>query len=355
MKLPLKTLFYMLSYAGNMLDEADAIDLELSDDCGANDLLADILCGGIELLIRRGMSQSYLEYLEKTATPRGKIDFSATINSSALQVGQLICAVECLSLNSIKHQILKESLYLLCAKGLLSSKIRKRVEHVLHALSEVDRIMLSEQICLDALREPAQPIYRFLLEISFLIFVSSKVGDAGSEVKLVDFTQNDRLMRRVYEAFVRNFFRYETDFLIQGRQTPWQNLLARGSKADLKLFPKLEADIRLASKDGARRIIIETKYMWRHFQIYKEKKSFISAHLNQLFAYLANFQIQDPGPMYEGILLYPTNGEVSFNHSYNLHGFTLRIATVNLFQSPMEIEEELLGIANCEKSIRRVS
>jgi 5-methylcytosine-specific restriction enzyme subunit McrC len=152
-----------------------------------------------------------------------------------------------------------------------------------------------------------------------------------------DFVRDERRMRRLFERFVRNFYRREQiEFRVRRHRLKWA---ATGETA---LLPGMHTDVTL-SKRG-RVIVVETKYTANQLQEHFGTSSIRSGHLYQLFAYLQNLAIQVPtSHQVEGLLLYPRAG-AGPNFRCELHGHPLAVATVNLSQDWSGIRNDLLTL-----------
>ena len=89
-------------------------------------------------------------------------------------------------------------------------------------------------------------------------------------------------MARLFEAFVRNFYKVETDLSVSSDSITWQ--FESEFAEDLEMLPTMLTDITLQSK--SQKIIIDTKYYKDAFQTRYDKQKINSGNLYQLFAYL---------------------------------------------------------------------
>jgi len=96
-------------------------------------------------------------------------------------------------------------------------------------------------------------------------------------------------------------------------------------------------------ESASRRIILDTKYYASSLQSYHGGNKVHSQHLYQLFAYLKNLGPAKPGQTIEGILLYPTV-DTSLDLRYTIHGYRVRVATVDLNAPWREIRGRLLAL-----------
>jgi 5-methylcytosine-specific restriction enzyme subunit McrC len=157
----------------------------------------------------------------------------------------------------------------------------------------------------------------------------------------MEFTRNDRKMSKLFEAFVRNFYKIEqTEYSVRRETIKWQ--LSASVSDSYDFLPRMETDISLENKNA--KIIIDTKYYQETMVIKYDKERIHSTNLYQLFSYLINQRDQNSVTQTAtGILLYPT-----IDHEYDLHykydNHNIYIKTVNLKAHWKEIEKRLKQI-----------
>jgi 5-methylcytosine-specific restriction enzyme subunit McrC len=71
--IPILNIYFLLSYAWNLLDESNELAVEIENLPRVEDLLARLLVRGAQRLLRRGMDQGYIPQSDILATIRGKI------------------------------------------------------------------------------------------------------------------------------------------------------------------------------------------------------------------------------------------------------------------------------------------
>jgi 5-methylcytosine-specific restriction enzyme subunit McrC len=185
--------------------------------------------------------------------------------------------------------------------------------------------------------------YRFLLSVCRLIFKQLVPTESAGEYEFRDFVRDDAAMARIFERFVLNFYRREQRrYKASARTINWQDVVA--SESDRKRVPQMKFDILLRSR--RRTIIIDTKYYPKALASRFGKSTIRPQHLFQLFSYLNNYKrICNANSALEGLLLYPTvNEELRLN--YVIHGFPIRVITLNLNQPFDRISSDLLGMVS---------
>ncbi|OGX91051.1 hypothetical protein BEN49_21155 [Hymenobacter coccineus] len=161
--------------------------------------------------------------------------------------------------------------------------------------------------------------------------------------RVLDFRRDEPLMARLFEQFVRNFYRREQrQYRVFAETIAWQAQAA--APADLDLLPTMLTDTTLESP--ARKIILDTKYYAAALRPRYDRPRLIAPHLYQLFAYLQN-QAPAPGQALEGILLYPAAPAPAappLDARYTLGPHPVRVATLDLHQPWPGIAADLLAL-----------
>jgi 5-methylcytosine-specific restriction enzyme subunit McrC len=181
--------------------------------------------------------------------------------------------------------------------------------------------------------------YGFLLHVCRLIHDNLLIDETTGDSQFRDFLRDEKQMPRMFEAFVRNFYRREqAAFLVRSESFNWRNVEA--TDADLPYLPGMRTDVSLESP--TRKIVIDTKFSAKCLQSYFDSETIHSGNLYQLFAYLKNLQIGETRRI-EGILLYPTVGKSLALH-YLIHDHAIQIVTVDLKADWQDIRQRLLEL-----------
>jgi 5-methylcytosine-specific restriction enzyme subunit McrC len=158
-----------------------------------------------------------------------------------------------------------------------------------------------------------------------------------------DFTADEVQMGRIFEAFVRNFFRREQQrYAVTSEVLRWRGATATAANA-MPLLPVMRTDVTLSNP--TRRLVIDTKYYRRPLagSQYADAR-LLAPHLYQLLAYLRN-QPAEPAQTIEGMLLYPAGTESgTLALEYQLEGFRVHVRTLDLSQSWVQIRQDLLHL-----------
>ncbi len=274
---------------------------------------------------------------------RGQIEFGPSINEMLFPQGKTRCRVDELTHDVLHNRLVKSTMQHLRATTELDSGLHTELGAALRHFREVrDLPRLTPRQFSKVELHRNNSFYRFLLNICELITHNLLVTEDTGQVRFPDLLRDDVQMSRIFEKFVRNFYRREhDDFRAASHRLQWN---AQGHAADLNMLPSMLTDITLTGRD--RLIVIDTKYYQRTLQSgqWDGDGSVHSAHLYQLYAYLNAYRRREgANRQIEGMLLYPTiDHELRLN--YEIDGFRMQVCTVDLGRDWLGIEEELIGM-----------
>ena len=151
--IPVQNIYYMLSYAFQVLNEKGYKDIATEQFDNVAELCAAILSKGITVQLKRGLGKEYIPQTEALSSLRGKIDITESIKTQSLLRKQLICIYDDFTVNSYLNRILKTTMVLLHADV---SKVRKKaIRKLMIYFADVDVLVdgpyLSHERSLDLL------------------------------------------------------------------------------------------------------------------------------------------------------------------------------------------------------------
>lgn len=115
-------------------------------------------------------------------------------------------------------------------------------------------------------------------------------------------------------------------------------------------MPHMALDVVLTSKDRQEKIVIDTKFTSLLKPGWYRDKSFSSAYIYQMYAYLRSQEERgEPHRTATGVLLHPATDK-SEKFTVSIQGHTFVFATVNLNAPVKEIRKELLDILVTEEN-----
>lgn len=345
MKIPIRNLFYLLSYVWDVDWEMEwsSIDAEKSGD--ALNLLARILATSTDRIIRRGLDRGYKEVSEELYGVRGRIDIANSIKRNGFASGKLTCRFEELDYSVLHNQIIKATLLNLVRANGLDKNLREEVLDLTRRLRDIAPIELKQNVFSKVRFHSNIKGYRLPISVCKLIYEQLLPSQTVGRYEFVNIT--DEKLFRIFEKFIFNFYKrhlYKTVYTgIKKERLGWQNTFFESGIDDF--LPSLETDVSLFN--ATNKLVIECKFyetaiQTRTFGELNKKSSFISAHINQLFVYLKNLEIRDKSIL-SGMIIYPENGK-KIDSTYNIQGHRVCIKTINLEVSPQDINDQMMAM-----------
>lgn len=336
--IPIRNLYYLLCYAWDILPIHSLFRGSVESAHTPAELLSRMFVRSLEILVRQGLKAAFISHSESTQRLRGKILFRESISDSPFP-GKLHCQFDRSELNHPLNQALKYSILKLLNTKDISRDTHKSLKRLLINFQSVDAIKIPIHR-LEGLKQGFNE-GTYLLAIHLMILFELHVIPHTSEGQylMMDITREESWMGKLFESFVRNFYKIEqTEYKVQSSYIYWK-AEANDKKSKEKL-PVMRTDMVLSSPVES--IIIDTKFYKESFQKYFDHESLISSHLYQIFAYLKNFSSKNNNPV-RAILIYPANSN-SFSYQYDLQGNKLSIESVNLNSEAVEIHHKLLSL-----------
>ncbi|VXC80716.1 5-methylcytosine restriction system specificity protein McrC [Sphingomonas sp. 8AM] len=341
--IPIRNLYHLYCYAWNRFEEARAISTGAEDSPDLPNLLARVLAEGTRSLLRRGLDRGYLPREEELATIRGSVELGPTLRLYARNGRRVTCNYDELSHDLLHNQLLKASLGRLANVATLDPGLAQELLRLRERMPDVVDVRLSAAAFARVQLHRNNARYDLLLKVCELALACMMPTTNGSGYAFRDVLRDEREMARVFEEFVRNFYRLrQRAFRVRSYQLEWQAVPLETN--GVGRLPAMRTDVYLESAD--RRIIMDTKYYADALQQYRGSRSFRSDNLYQLFAYLRNDAVAEPtAPLAEGVLLYP-QAQHELDATYAVHGHRVRLATVDLSKPWSLVEERLLELLN---------
>lgn len=344
-EIPIQNIYFLLSYAWKQLDEASRVNVSSSDYNQYVDLFAKVLRNGCAYIFKRGLDREYKLDKEDLCRLKGKLDFNLSIRNVARQSRKLSCQYDDLSFDILHNQIIKATISKLLEVRRLDKNIRSELMEIYKKMLQISDINLSKSHFKKVNLHRNNLFYRFVLNVSQIIYENIVLDEKTGEYEFVDFVRDEKKMFGIFENFVRNFYREKlryTGYQVKPEIINWD--VKEANQLAIDYLPVMKTDISITSV--SRKIIIDTKYYKECFQEYYDKKTLISPHLYQLLAYIENSDAQEK--IYrksEGMLIYPTVKNEMDLH-YNLRGHSISVKTINLNQDWKKICDDLMSFIN---------
>ncbi len=344
MKIPVQNIYFLLAYAWDRIGQGKTVDLGSENIKELVDLFAKVLNDGVFRLISHGLDREYFTVHEDIQGIRGKLDFATTVKRNLLLNGKAHCSFDELSYDVPQNQILKATLRRLTQIDSLDKKEKQRSERLYRKLGAVSDVRFTAKKFHTVRIHRNNRFYRFLLHICQIIHENLLVNETLGTVQFLDFRESEQKMGKVFEDFVRNFYKRNTDYQVRAPKIDWYG--AKGTDHDLKYLPKMQTDVVLKSSE--RTIIIDTKFYSKPLAQWRDEKV-MSDNLYQIFAYVTNWTTKISADVPEGWLLYAAVDR-EFDFRFELSGRKFRVCTINLNQEWRKIERDLLSLVG-EKNL----
>ncbi|WP_010199929.1 5-methylcytosine restriction system specificity protein McrC [Bacillus sp. m3-13] len=335
-RIPIKNIYYMLAYAWNHPQEKDFISVFGEDENDLVNLLSKVLLIKVKALIKKGFYKEYIQTTDESGIIRGKILFKESMETFSYRRGKLHILEDEMTHDILHNQIIKTTLYHLSKLDQLERGCKEEITKILPYFSDVSLIKVSSRLFNEIKLHRNNQHYQFLLDISQFIWENSLLHEGQAEQQFQDYSREHRKLAKLFEDFVKNFYRKE----IRGSKAKSESLYWPAEGEETTLLPKMTTDISLEYDN--KKFIIDTKFYKDIFSEQWEKETVRSAHLYQLFAYLKNEEYFS-GRKAGGVLLYPEVHK-KVDLKYRMHGFDVRVCTVDLNGEWQGIHERLLEV-----------
>ena len=334
----IQNIYYMLSYAFQVLNEQGYRNVATEDFNNVAELCAAILARGVSAQIKRGLGKEYMPRTEALSTLRGRIDISETLKTQALQRKQIVCSYDDYSVNSYMNQILKSTMLLLLKADIAKGR-KKELRKLLVFFGDVRAVDL-HLVNWGFNYNRNNQTYRMLISVCYLVVKGLLQTLADGTTRLMDFVDEQR-MCRLYEKFILEYYRREhPQITTNASQIPWQ--LDDGMD---DMLPVMQTDIMLSH--GEKTLIIDAKYYAHSTQTRYDKNTLHSGNIYQIFTYVKNKEAELVGQPHEvsGMLLYAKTDEDAFpEHEYRMSGNKIEVRVLNLDCDFAIIKSQLDGI-----------
>ena len=337
MNIPIKNVYYLVLYAFDQVkNKSDIVDKDFESIKDFDEVIVDLFIKEVNKIIKKGVYRDYNTSNDELSLIKGKIKIN---ESSLLKNGKKVCEYD--DFNSINqhNEILKFIVNrLLFTKG-LSKKLKSKLKTIYFTFNEIE---LKEFTVSDFRKVDFNKLnynYEFPIKLASYIISNTIPSEDEGSYKFIDILKDEEQMNIIFEKFLLNFYRLNTDYRVKGsKMYSWY---FNSYSDDLNSIPKMKTDIELIKKDN--KIIIDAKYYTDAFTNSYNTNKHRSGHMYQINAYLDhNVGIFKN---LRGILIYPTNG-YNFNEKFYNEKFSIEFATVDLSLEWKDIEQRLIDIVS---------
>ena len=331
----IKNIYYMLSYAFQILNEQGYKMIQTEEFENAAELCSAILIKGVSAQIKRGLGKEYILQTESLSTVRGKIDISSSIKEQTIIKKQLVCSYDEFSVNSYMNRIIRTTMELLLRSNISKSR-KKELRKLLLFFGEVKSLEINA-IDWRIQYNRNNQTYQMLISICYLIIKGLLQTTSEGTTKLMDFLDEQR-MCRLYEKFILEYYKKEFPRLkVSASQIPWDL-----DDGESDMLPVMQSDIMLSDKKNT--LIIDAKYYSHTTQVQYDVHTLHSNSLYQIYTYVKNADKERRGNV-SGMLLYAKTDEMVLpRNRYKMGGNTISVDTLNLDCEFDEIRQQLNDI-----------
>ena len=343
--IPIQNIYYMLSYAFQVLNEQGYKSVATEHFENVADLCAVILIKGLSKQLKRGLMKDYIPKREPLTALRGKMEISETLKTNSIIKRQIVCSYDEFSENAYMN---KTTMLRLMVADVDKSR-KKEMKKLLVFLGNVEPLPIYS-INWNLRYDRNNQTYRMLVSVCYLVLKGLLQTQSDGTTKLMDFLDEQR-MHRLYEKFILEYFRKEHPELTVGApQIPWQL-----DDDFCDMLPVMQSDIVLEKDDNI--LIIDAKYYAHTTQQRFNKATVHSANLYQIFTYVKNKQeeLKDRQVTVSGMLLYAkTDEQIVPDNTYQMSGNQISVKTLDLNCGFDEIREQLDSIITTEVIYDRI-
>ena len=322
--IPIKNIYYMLSYAFQMLNEQGYKNLATENFDNAGDLCAAILIRGISYQLKRGLGREYISETDTISAIRGKIEITESIKNQSMIRSQMVCTYDEFSVNSPLNQIIKSTVMLLLKADI--SKARKKELRKLMVYFDDVSVVDVRSINWSINYNRNNQTYRLLITICYLVVKGLLQSKSDGSVKMMDFLDEQR-MCRLYEKFILEYYKkHYPQIRTAASQIDWALDDGIGT-----MLPAMQSDIMLSYQKGEidKTLIIDAKYYAHTTQVQYDVHTLHSNNLYQIFTYVKNKATK--GGEVSGMLLYAKTDEETYpNNEYQMSGNKITVRTLDL-------------------------
>lgn len=333
--IPIQNVYYMLSYAFQVLNEQGYKNIATEKFNNTAELMAAILVKGIAVQIKRGLGKEYIPQTEPLSALRGKIDIAESIKTQTMLKKQMICTYDEFSVNGTMNRIIKSTVELLLRSDISKAR-KKELRKLMVYFGDVEPIDLYT-VNWNIQYNRNNQTYRLLISICYLVVKGLLQTNSDGSTRLMEFVDEQR-MCRLYEKFILEYYRKEyPEIKANASQIPWQ--LDDGIGA---MLPVMQTDIMLTYKEKV--LIIDAKYYTNTTQSQFDTHTLHSGNLYQIFTYVKNKEIELAAQPHEvsGMLLYAKTDEAVLpNNTYLMSGNKISVKTLDLNYDFSEIANQL--------------
>lgn len=338
--IPIQNIYYMLSYAFQVLNEQGYKNIATEQFNNVAELCAAILSKGVLVQLKRGLGREYIEQTESTSSPHGRIEISESVKTRSMLRKQLICSYDDFSVNSYLNRIIKTTMEILLHADISKAR-KKELRRLLVYFGDVNLLDV-HTINWRVQYNRNNQTYRMLISVCYLVIKGLLQTNSDGTTRLMDFLDEQR-MCRLYEKFILEYYRREfPQISASPSQIPWA--VDDGMRA---MLPVMQSDIMLEYENKV--LIIDAKYYSHTTQAQYDTHTLHSNNMYQIYTYVKNkdADFEDRPHTVSGMLLYAkTNETIQPDNAYLMSGNKVSVKTLDLNCEFAQIAAQLNAIVS---------
>jgi 5-methylcytosine-specific restriction enzyme subunit McrC len=338
--IPIQNIYYMLSYAFQVLNEQGYKNIATEQFNNVAELCAAILSKGVLVQLKRGLGREYIEQTESTSSPHGRIEISESVKTRSMLRKQLICSYDDFSVNSYLNRIIKTTMEILLHADISKAR-KKELRRLLVYFGDVNLLDV-HTINWRVQYNRNNQTYRMLISVCYLVIKGLLQTNSDGTTRLMDFLDEQR-MCRLYEKFILEYYRREfPQISASPSQIPWA--VDDGMRA---MLPVMQSDIMLEYENKV--LIIDAKYYSHTTQAQYDTHTLHSNNMYQIYTYVKNkdADFEDRPHTVSGMLLYAkTNETIQPDNAYLMSGNKVSVKTLDLNCEFAQIAAQLNAIVD---------
>lgn len=341
----IQNIYYMLSYAFEVLKDNGFKDLATESFANVKELCAAILVKCISSQLKRGLTRNYIEEREITSLLRGRIDVASSIKKQTFLKRQMVCSYDNFSEDTYMNRIIKTTMEFLCRSD-ISGKYKHELRNLLYYFQNVKEIDI-HRIDWKIQYNRNNETYRLLIFICSLVLKNLLQTDKDGTTRLMDFL-DEQSMHKLYEKFILKYYEEKLrgikNISVGSKKVSWQ----LDDDMD-EMLPNMQTDITIINDSKV--LIIDAKYYTHETQNRYGVDKIHSSNLYQIFTYVKNKEVElkrgnSPHEV-SGMLLYAkTDAAIIADNllPYRMSGNEIYVRSLDLNCNFNSIERQLRSI-----------
>lgn len=345
--IPIRNIYYLVLYAFDAVKNKDFIAQKDLEKESFEEVLIDLFLFEVDRIIKYGLYKKYNLIEEESFFIKGKINLRESLLKTNNKV---VCNFDDFNSNDIVNRIIKFTLNKLLFANSIDKDIKKKIKSKYFYFEEIPlkEFTLKEMSNLKFSR--LNKHYELALKLAQFINFELIPKDSKGNFDFIQILEKEETMNKIYEKFLLKFYEVKllTTHKVKGSaRFNWE--LEKISDGDFNL-PLMETDIEIRKIGSKDLIVVDAKYYIKAFNDRYEAKTFHSANLYQMSAYLNHYEKEknEKGELsynnVRGILLYPSNGYDFYETFKKNDKYFIEFATIDLSKDWKDIEENLLKI-----------